>query len=489
MGDISGQMMRLLRCETPLGVFSLLWALAASLHHLEAHPLAGLLIYPFSILLWLFPERLWALASFAVAHIILLSLDLPAAANHSVLALMVNTCLLIGCVQTLRCNDPAAQRLQLWESVRGPVQATVVVVYVCAVFHKLNSAFFDADVSCATGQVAKLFELHGFPEPPTTMSVFSFTSYLTVIVEAAIAACLLWPRLSYVGATLGLLFHTGLGWAQFFDFATVVFALYLFFLPWEGMQRNIDRLPRWAGACFVLCLMAVCATSFYFHGMRQSSVIFAWPQWSLQADTLICLFWTLMVWPILWPIFCSGKVWRDERRWTGATLAWLIPLLALGNGATSYLGLKTVANYSMFSNLRTEGGQTNHFLIPAGQFFFADYQNDLVRIDFVDYVLPEQWPWWVRLAGGSRWVDRQARWLAEAPGTRVPFAEVRRALQLWREIGVTHVALVYEHHGERYTTADAFSAPALMRPLSFWERRLMAFRAVQDDGEASACRW
>jgi hypothetical protein len=369
------------------------------------------------------------------------------------------------------------------------VQATVAVVYVFAVFHKLNSAFFDADVSCATSQVAKLFELHGFSAPPTTMPVFSFTSYLTVIVEAAIVVCLLWPRLFSVGATLGLLFHTVLGWAQFFDFATVVLALYLFFLPWEGMQRHINRMPRWAGACFVACLIAMCATSFYFHSMRQSPVIFAWPEWSLQADTLICLFWTLMVWPILWPIFCRGEVRRDDHRWTGAALAWLLPLLALGNGATSYLGLKTVANYSMFSNLRTEGGQSNHFLIPAGQFFVADYQHDLVRLEFVDYVLPEAWPWWVRLAGGSRWVDRQARWLAEAPDTRVPFAEVRRALQLWRVIGVANVALVYERHGERYETADAFSEPALMRPLSFWERRLMAFRAVQDDGEASACRW
>jgi hypothetical protein len=482
-------MMRLLRCETPLGVFSLLWALAASLHHLETHPLAGLPLYPFAILLWLFPECLWAIASFAVAHTALLSLDLPAAANHSVLALMVNACLLIGCVQALRCSDPASRRRQLWKSIRGPVQATVAVVYVFAVFHKLNSAFFDADVSCATSQVARLFELHGFPASPTIMSVFSFTSYLTVIVEAAIAVCLLWPRLSYVGATLGLLFHTALGWAQFFDFATVVFALYLFFLPWEGMQRHIDRMPRWAGTCFVACLIAVCVTSFYFHGLRQSPVIFAWPQWSLQADTLICLFWTLMVWPILWPIFSRGEVRRGDRRWTGTILAWLIPLLALGNSATSYLGLKTVANYSMFSNLRTEGGQSNHFLITAGHFFVADYQHDLVRLDFVDYVLPEAWPWWVRLAGGSRWVDRQARWLAEAPDTRVPFAEVRRVLQLWRAIGVTNVALVYEYHGERYETADAFSAPVLMRPLSFWERRLMAFRAVQDDGEASACRW
>lgn len=39
-------------------------------------------IYPFVILLLLFPGRLWAIAVFAFAHDALLTLDLPAAANH-----------------------------------------------------------------------------------------------------------------------------------------------------------------------------------------------------------------------------------------------------------------------------------------------------------------------------------------------------------------------------------------------------------------------
>jgi len=481
--------MRLLHCETPLGLFSLLWALAASLHHLEAQPLAGLPLYPCALVLGFFPERLWAMALFAGAHTVLLAIDLPAAANHSVLALMVNAGLLLGGVSTLRSTSTETRRHQCWRSVRGPMQATVAVVYVWAIFHKLNSSFFDPDVSCAISQAAKMFTLHGLPEPATDTPLFSSLIYLTLLAEAAIVLCLLWPRWSHVGAMLGLLFHTALGWAQFFDFATVVLALYLFFLPWEDTQRNMDRIPRWAGTCFVVCLVALGATSFYFHGIRRMPVIFYGPAWSLRVDTLICLFWTLMLWPVLLPIFCRRTRWCRERRWTGAVLAWLIPLLALVNGATPYLGLKTVANYSMFSNLRTEGGQTNHFLIPAGQLFVADYQNDLVRLAIIDREAPERWPWWVRLAGGRRWVRRHSRWLADMPEARVPFVEVRRTLQVWRAIGFTDVALVYERQGVQYDIPDAFSDRELMRPLAFWERRLMAFRAVQDDGDASVCRW
>lgn len=471
----SPQTMRLLRFETPLGLFSVLWAVAAALHHLEAQPLAGLPLYPFSVLLFLYPERIWAIASFSFAHTALLSFDLPAAANHSVIALMVDACLLIGCAQAVRSDNADSRGRRLWESVQGPLQATVAVVYLFAVFHKLNSSFFDPEVSCATSQVAKMFELHGFPEP-TSMSAFAFNIYLTLIFETAIVVFLLWPRFSYLGAILGLLFHTALGWAQFFDFATVVFALYLFFLPWEEIQKGIARIPSWADACFASCLAVLAATSSYFHGFGKNQVIFDWPEWSLQADSVICAFWTLMIWPILLPIFFKGKVMRSDRRWRGAALAWLIPLIALVNGVSPYLGLKTVANYSMFSNLRTEGGETNHFLIPAGKLFLAAYQGDLARVQFVGRVFPERWPLGVQLAGGERWVRRHSRWVSEVPGARVPFAEVRRTLQLWRDIRFTNVSIVYERDGTWYNTRDAFSDPELMRPLSFWERKLMAFR-------------
>src|SRR6266704_2162953 len=129
-----------------------------------------------------------------------------------------------------------------------------------------------------------------------------------------------------------------------------------------------------------LCVPLVADSASNFAG----SAIVPGPTWSLQVDTLLCLCWTCMVWPLLFPLFgrCTGQC--QERRWTGVALTWLIPLIALGNGVTPYLGLKTVANYSMFSNLRTEGGQTNHLLIPAGQFFLAEYQTDLVRVVFLD---------------------------------------------------------------------------------------------------------
>jgi hypothetical protein len=56
-------------------------------------------------------------------------------------------------------------------------------------------------------------------------------------------------------------------------------------------------------------------------------------------------------------------------------------------------------------------------------------------------------------------------------------------------MGGEHASIVYERGGHRYEVPDAFADPELMRPLSFWERKLFAFRAVQEDGQESDCRW
>ncbi len=82
-----------------------------------------------------------------------------------------------------------------------------------------------------------------------------------------------------------------------------------------------------------------------------------------------------------------------------------------------------------------------------------------------------------------------SRWVADVPGVRVPFFEVRRTLQAWRASGGRGASIVYERDGERHSVADAFADTGVMRPMSFWERRFLAFRPVQEDGEESACRW
>jgi len=51
---------------------------------------------------------------------------------------------------------------------------------------------------------------------------------------------------------------------------------------------------------------------------------------------------------------------------------------------TSYLGLRTAGNFSMFSNLRTEGPGSNHLLLGANPLKRGHYQEDAVHILAID---------------------------------------------------------------------------------------------------------
>jgi hypothetical protein len=57
----------------------------------------------------------------------------------------------------------------------------------------------------------------------------------------------------------------------------------------------------------------------------------------------------------------------------------IFPAVMFANGLLPYLGLKTENSYAMFSNLRTEGGETNHYIVPASVQIF-DFQRDVVQI-------------------------------------------------------------------------------------------------------------
>ena len=65
----------------------------------------------------------------------------------------------------------------------------------------------------------------------------------------------------------------------------------------------------------------------------------------------------------------------------------------------------------------------------------------------------------------------------------------KATLRIGTTLGCTQVALIDERQHVWYDIADAFADRVLMQSLPCWERWFLAFRAVQEDGEASECRW
>jgi hypothetical protein len=139
-----------------------------------------------------------------------------------------------------------------------------------------------------------------------------------------------------------------------------------------------------------------------------------------------------------------------------------------------YLGLRTVPAFSMFSNLRTEGGVTNHLFMPATALHVAAYQDDLVRIRATNRTALERWakegPLRTFYDLRSR-VQRFAREEREA-SAGAPLPAIR---------------LEFDRGGKRYTLRNAGENPEIMAEIGWLERSYLNFRPVPR--ERQACTW
>jgi len=145
--------------------------------------------------------------------------------------------------------------------------------------------------------------------------------------------------------------------------------------------------------------------------------------------------------------------------WWPALPALLGPLLILFAGVTPYLGLGTDRALSMYSNLRTEGGGSNHFLIPAG-LQVVSYQRDLIEV----------------LQSNAAPVARLA-----SERMAVPWVELRaRLTEATASSG--RVSLTYLRGGRHHEVDSAASDSLLELPVSRWQLKFMRFRAVEPSG-------
>jgi hypothetical protein len=144
-----------------------------------------------------------------------------------------------------------------------------------------------------------------------------------------------------------------------------------------------------------------------------------------------------------------------RRPWHAVTFG-----LILLNGFSPYLGLKTEAAFSMYSNLRTEGPHCNHLLLPAW-LKLGPYQDDLVSIHAsTEDVLRQNHERGEQLVGLE--FERLVGRLCRNPGAPV--------------------AVEYTRNGDRHFVTDACEAARPARPRR-WADRFLVFRPV-----TAACR-
>jgi hypothetical protein len=143
----------------------------------------------------------------------------------------------------------------------------------------------------------------------------------------------------------------------------------------------------------------------------------------------------------------------------------------------------------MYSNLRTEGGTSNHLVLPSALQVFGQERDLVTIVSSSDRVLAllarRQWygsNYFYTYIAGNEDLDP-----AEAPVWKLPFASLRLRVSDLARQGARGVRVTYDRGGRRYATENAERDPTLARA-SLLERKLLFLRAVPMTGK-SLCMW
>ncbi len=447
----------------------------------------------------------------------------PEVANHVNLILCLNLAMIavLGWSVIRRRGDAEADYAVLLPVLR----LGLILVYVIAGFDKLNSDFFATDASCATGMLtsivaalqtcilgmpvvlpvavgvglagARLLRRGRFGAPGQRvftvavagLGVAALVGVVSILLADAPdgsnlpAAIGMIAAVSVIGWELGgglllgvprlqagilafsLMMHAALALVGFVDFGALALALLFTFVPADHLQRlSMPRVYGYAGICLAVTVLS--GWSAHVHPV---------PQHILLAGLLFDIGILVLLWPQLAALFSPDRDprWRGVRILDSRTPVWLyaVPVLLLIIGMTPYLGLRTAGNFSMFSNLRTEGESSNHLLMGSNPLKMWGYQDDVVWVLDLD----------------DRFGEAIYHYDGSPRGYALPVVEFRKWIYDWGRAGY-RVPMTYAYDGYRHTTEDIVTDPVWRTDTRSPEMVLLDFRYIQP-GQPNYCRW
>jgi hypothetical protein len=372
-------------------LFAFTWAIAGVFHQLSFEgwrwdDIKGLLLS--AALLWVLakPSSWKRFAIYLVVDWISVAWTFPIHANHVVFSWIVNGTLLASLVlvgwqsKGFAGNDIAER----WISAFAPwVRIELCILYFFTVFHKLNVPYLDPDWSCSVKLYVEID--NRFPLFPVADWAKYMTIYGTLIFETGIPLLLLFRRTRSIAVIIGVLFHVMLALhphAGLFSFSSTMMALYTVFLPRgtaEMLKPKIDLRKPWHWALGAIAFVFVVL---FFRKYLPADLHLE--EIATQQHLLIGFVAFLIYFPVGFIMFIralrsSNHLDPALGTWKSHRLLAVFIILLVTNGFGPYFGLKTQTSFSMFSNLHTENGMTNHLIMPAG-IQITDWQYDIVEI-------------------------------------------------------------------------------------------------------------
>jgi hypothetical protein len=405
------------------------------------------------------PARLAVLHALLVAEAVVW---LPDLLNHQILVAILGLTLLPWWLfQAVRSPSRAHDAAFLHERVAPYLRVAFIAMWLLAAVAKFNAGFVDAVTTCS------VWILDSIPGVTVSSSLAPLAIGGTLAIELAVPLLLLFHRTRPLAIVAGFGFHLVSAFAGHASFSGFAWSFYLLFLPPAAIARGVVAarvmLPRPVRACLAAALarpwwsVAAFGVAWWL-GRTLLPASLAGPARNWGA-ALLCAGWmALCGWLLvrLWRhwVFAPGP--RASLRVTDAVMLVGLGLLVL-TAATPYLGLKSRASLTMFSNVRTEPGHWNHLLVPEQVRLFDWQDGDVHFLSSDDPALD------AKIAGHE--------------GEHTVLLDLRRLVDEFPDAAVR-----YELDGVERIAAPLSADPVLGAPLSPAQELFAAMRPYNETG-------
>lgn len=449
-------------------VFGFFWALAHFIDEfrqplrLNQDSLDGFLhigVFVLAISVLFKPSSVGRLFSMSLLSAIVTFSQLPITPNHNMILLMGDLTVILGIFVYSFKRDA---ELKNWFYDSEPfLRVALLVTYGSAVLAKFNQGWFTTEISCATTMPAKEFDWLPFDIPWTT---FWFMPFVIAGAEALIAILPLFRRTRPYGLVLAVGFHASLSLtpeSQGLGFSFLLFSLLVLYLTDKSHSDLYHRGKRFVQflrdkrifGITVWFFMLFSAWIAYISFVEMPTDVFRFFRYAPMLG-LLFVFAALIAYEAL----KNRKLEQVKpaiavRHWTQAIALVLIVLNSLG----PYLGYKTYASMSMYSNLSVANGSTNHLFIP--RIAISGMADDIVEIIETDNEKLQNY------------ADRRLK---------VTWHELRRELNKTPNASITYI-----RNGQQFSVDVAYEVPEF-RELDPILHKLLGFRPI---GEENVCLW
>lgn len=421
-------------------------------------------------LLALASARQWAAIALALVIPATIWRDAPVVGNHWIVMGLLSLAVLGALAATLLGRGDRSTG-SVEEYLVPTARAVFFAFYGFSALAKVNRAFLEPSASCGTyftDETARSLGWHLSTSSGGTTG--RLVPIVVILIEFGVFLSLLSPRTRRAGILLAVVFHGLIAWDgyhSFHDFSATVFALLVLFVPegffaWYRSFVDRDRRLRvvarsaWVVAALSATLTIVIQSVTTDTAWRNFNRDFRNAQWrviSIVAVVVIVAY-LLSTRGVAMSVEPSRQV-PHRARWLA-----LVPVLAIANGVSMYVGVKTSYSWNMYSNLVTVPGRANSYVVPSGAPFTSQL-SDLVRIT------------------------------SSSDPALQAYADQDYSLPLvtLRAYTSTHpdTSLEYVRGGVLVSVPHTRADPILSRGVSAWSRRLFAYRAV-DNGTPARCQ-